>query len=139
MAAIDQAAMDKRVQERREANKKKAAEKKAARAAKREANKAKADKKAKANAEKAKKGPVYKTDAGTGGGGGTGQFTETAANTIYNINSNGVILNGDSSSRTTTLQSGFTIQLAGATYGEENLTLASGKTLSAPLPVSFTL
>ena len=70
--------------------------------------------------------------AGTGGGGGTGQFTETAANTIYNINSNGVILNGDSSSRTTTLQSGFTIQLAGATYGEENLTLASGKTLSAP-------
>ena len=70
--------------------------------------------------------------AGTGGGGGAGQFTETAANTIYNINSNGVILNGDSSSRTTTLQSGFTIQLAGATYGEENLTLASGKTLSAP-------
>ena len=66
------------------------------------------------------------------GGGGTGQFTETAANTIYNINNNGVILNGDSTSRTTTLQSGFTIQLAGATYGEENLTLASGKTLSAP-------
>ena len=69
---------------------------------------------------------------GGGVGGATGQFTETAANTIYNINSNGVILNGDSSSRTTELQSGFTVQLAGATYGEENLTLASGKTLSAP-------
>ena len=69
---------------------------------------------------------------GGGVGGATGQFTETAANTIYNINSNGVILNGDSSSRTTELQSGFTVQLAGATYGEENLTLASGKTLTAP-------
>ena len=66
------------------------------------------------------------------GGGVGGQFTETAANTIYNINNNGVILNGDSTSRTTTLQSGFTIQLAGATFGEENLTLASGKTLTAP-------
>ena len=62
----------------------------------------------------------------------SGQFTETAANTIYNVNPSGVILKGSSSNSTTALQSGFTIQLAGKTYGEEDLTLAAGKTMSAP-------
>ena len=59
-------------------------------------------------------------------------FQKSAENTIYNTNANGVILNGDNSSATTILESGYKIQLAGATYGEENLTLASGKTMSAP-------
>jgi hypothetical protein len=62
----------------------------------------------------------------------SGQFTETAANAIYNVNSDGVILKGSSLNSTTTLQSGYTIQLAGKTYGEEDLTLAASKTLSAP-------
>ena len=43
------------------------------------------------------------------------------ANTIYNINSNGVILNGDSSSRTTTLESGYTLQLIGKTFAEDDI------------------
>jgi hypothetical protein len=66
-------------------------------------------------------------------GGTVGQFTETAANTIYNINSNGVILNGDGApNQTTTLQSGFNIQLAGKTYSEDSIEVASGKTVTAP-------
>ena len=59
-------------------------------------------------------------------------FQKSAENTIYNTNSNGVILNGDNSSATTTLESGFTLQLAGKTFSEDDLTLASGKTMSAP-------
>ena len=59
-------------------------------------------------------------------------FTETLQNTIYNTNSNGVILQGDNSSPTTTLQGGFNLQLAGKTYAEDDITLASGKTLTAP-------
>jgi len=69
----------------------------------------------------------------------SGQFTETAANAIYNVNSDGVILKGSSSNSTTTLQSGYTIQLAGKTYGEEDVTLAAGKTLSAPTITDNTL
>jgi hypothetical protein len=65
---------------------------------------------------------------GTAAAAGTvGYFVESAQNTIYNSNDNGVILNGDNSSPTTTLQSGFTIQLAGKTYAEDNIELASGK------------
>ena len=73
---------------------------------------------------------------GDGGGAGssTGQFTETAANTIYNINSNGVILNGDSSSRTTVLESGYTLQLAGKTFAEDDIVAtASGKKVQFPI------
>ena len=74
---------------------------------------------------------------GTGaaaGGGGTGQFTETAANTIYNINSNGVILNGDSTSRTTTIESGYTLQLAGKTFAEDDIvSTVSGKKVQFPI------
>ena len=69
----------------------------------------------------------------------SGQFTETAAQTIYNINPSGIILKGSSSNSTTALQSGFTIQLAGKTYGEEDLTLATGKTMSAPTITDNTL
>jgi hypothetical protein len=75
-----------------------------------------------------------------GGDARPGQFTETAAETIYNVNTNGVILNGDGSPyQTLSLESGYTIQLAGATYGEENLTLAAGKTLAAPTITDNTL
>lgn len=73
---------------------------------------------------------------GDGGGAGssTGQFTETAANSIYNINSNGVILNGDSSSRTTVLESGYTLQLAGKTFAEDDIVAtASGKKVQFPI------
>jgi len=59
--------------------------------------------------------------------GSVGYFVESAQNTIYNTNTNGVIINGDNSTPTTALQSGFTIQLAGKTYAEEDIQLASGK------------
>ena len=59
--------------------------------------------------------------------GSVGYFVESAQNTIYNTNTNGVIINGDNSTPTTALQSGFTIQLAGKTYAEDDIELASGK------------
>jgi hypothetical protein len=68
-----------------------------------------------------------------------GQFTETVAKTIYNVNQSGVILKGSSSNATTSLESGYQIQMAGTVWGEENLTLASGKTMSAPTITDQTL
>jgi hypothetical protein len=59
--------------------------------------------------------------------GSVGYFVETAQNTIYNSNQNGVILNGDNSTPTTALQTGYTIQLAGKTYAEDDIAVASGK------------
>ena len=71
---------------------------------------------------------------GGGAGSGTGQFTETAANTIYNINDSGVILNGSSSGRTTVLESGYTIQLAGKTFAEDDvISTVSGKKVQFPI------
>ncbi len=71
---------------------------------------------------------------GGGAGSGTGQFTETAANTIYNINDSGVILNGSSSGRTTVLETGFTIQLAGKTFAEDDvISTVSGKKVQFPI------
>jgi len=66
------------------------------------------------------------------GGSGVGHFDETGAKTIYNTNDSGVILNGNIVGRTVTLESGYTIQLAGKTYAEDDITLAASKTLSAP-------
>ena len=78
-------------------------------------------------------GSVVGTQSGVGGAGG-GQFTETAQNTIYNINSNGVILNGDSTSRTTVLESGYTLQLAGKTFAEDDLVSGvAGKKVQFPI------
>ena len=55
-------------------------------------------------------------------------FQKSAENTIYNTNANGVILNGDNSSATTTLESGFTLQLAGKTFAEDDIiSSVSGK------------
>lgn len=66
------------------------------------------------------------------GTGAVGYFSETSANTIYNNNDSGIILNGTSFERTTALESGYEIQLAGETYVEDNVTLATSKTLTAP-------
>ena len=71
---------------------------------------------------------------GGGAGSGTGQFTETAANTIYNINDSGVILNGSSTGRTTVLETGYTIQLAGKTFAEDDvISTVSGKKVQFPI------
>ena len=56
------------------------------------------------------------------------------ANTIYNINDSGVILNGSSSGRTTVLESGYTIQLAGKTFAEDDvISTVSGKKVQFPI------
>lgn len=64
-------------------------------------------------------------------GGGAGFFTETSENTIYNTNDDGVILNGDGSpNQTTSLESGFTIQLAGKTYVEDDMQFVNDKSIT---------
>ena len=74
-------------------------------------------------------GSYLGVQASTSGAGGF--FTETAANTIYNTNDDGVILNGDGApNQTTTLQSGFTIQLAGKTYVEDDMTFVANKSVT---------
>ena len=61
-------------------------------------------------------------------------FQKTAENTINNTNANGVILNGDNSSATTTLESGFTLQLAGRTFAEDDIiSSVSGKKVQFPI------
>jgi hypothetical protein len=66
-----------------------------------------------------------------GSSGGGGHFTETAAKTIFNTNDEGVILNGNGSpDQTTALQSGFTIQLAGKTYVEDDMTFVANKSVT---------
>jgi len=68
------------------------------------------------------------------GGSGIGHFDETAAKTIYNTNDSGVILNGDGSSKTTTLESGYTIELAGKTYAQDDIVATTaGKKFQAPI------
>ena len=60
-------------------------------------------------------------------------FQKSAENTIYNTNANGVILNGDNSSATTTLESGFTLQLAGKTFAESDIiSTVAGKKVQFP-------
>ena len=64
------------------------------------------------------------------GGGEAGQFTETAINTIYNKNSNGVILNGSATGRTTSLSTSAKIEFDSngtGVYSQEDITLANGK------------
>ena len=64
------------------------------------------------------------------GGGEAGQFTETAINTIYNKNANGVILNGSSTGRTTSLSTSAKIEFDSngtGVYSQEDITLANGK------------
>jgi len=67
-----------------------------------------------------------------GGSGGSSLFTETAANTIFNHNSAGIILNANASPSVTQLDSGVGIQLEGVTKVDGNLTVDTGHTLSAP-------
>jgi len=74
-------------------------------------------------------GSYLGTASGTAGGGG--HWTETAAETIYNLNDSGIILNGQGTpNQTTTLQSGYTIQLAGKTYAEDDMAFVANKSVT---------
>ena len=71
--------------------------------------------------------------------GSVGFFSETAANTIYNTNDSGIILQGDGANKTTVLESGYNIQFAGTLYSEGNLTMASSTTLTVDALTDGTL
>jgi len=62
----------------------------------------------------------------------TGFFNQTAENVIYNNNDSGIIFNETSINATTTLSTSAKIEFDGNVYHQDNVTLASGKTLSAP-------
>lgn len=66
-------------------------------------------------------------------------FNQTPENAIYNSNSAGVILNGSNLGATTLLESGYTLQLAGRTFAEDDITLAANKTLTAPIITDGTM
>jgi cytoskeletal protein CcmA (bactofilin family) len=74
-------------------------------------------------------------------GAASGFFTQTAAQTIYNTNDNGVIINGSGTDRTTVLTdvSNFDIELAGDTFSQGNVKLDTGQTLTAPTITDNTL
>jgi len=62
------------------------------------------------------------------------QKSGSGNNEIYNTNAGGIILNGDNSSATTTLESGYTVQLAGKTFAEDDIiTTVAGKKFQAPI------
>jgi len=65
-------------------------------------------------------------------GGSADDWELTALGVIYNNNSTGVIINGDGSTPTTTLESGYRIQLEGNTFVDGDLTLDTGHSLEAP-------
>ena len=62
----------------------------------------------------------------------TGFFNQTAENVIYNNNDSGIIFNESSINATTTLSTSAKIEFDGNVYHQDNVTLASGKTLTAP-------
>ena len=74
-------------------------------------------------------------------GAASGFFTQTAAQTIYNTNDNGVIINGSGTDRTTVLSdvNNFDIELAGDTFSQGNVKLDTGQTLTAPTITDSTL
>tara|TARA_B100001248_G_scaffold50444_1_gene32582 strand:- start:56 stop:1642 length:1587 start_codon:yes stop_codon:yes gene_type:complete len=67
-----------------------------------------------------------------GGVGGSSLFTETANNTIFNHNSNGIILNANNTPSITSLDTGVNIQLEGVTKVDGNLSVDTGHTFTAP-------
>ena len=67
-----------------------------------------------------------------GGVGGSSLFTETANNTIFNHNSNGIILNANNTPSITSLDTGINIQLEGVTKVDGNLSVDTGHTFTAP-------
>lgn len=62
----------------------------------------------------------------------TGFFNQTAENVIYNNNDSGIIFNETSINATTTLSTSAKIEFDGNVYHQDNVTLGSGKTLTAP-------
>lgn len=67
------------------------------------------------------------------------RFTLSDSNTIFNNNSNGVIVNKNNTAPVTTLQSGFNFQVNGKSFFQDNVNLDTGKTLTAPTVDATTL
>lgn len=60
------------------------------------------------------------------GSASVGYFSETAANTIYNTNDNGLIFNGDGATKTVTLTTTAPIEFDGEVYFQNHINLPSG-------------
>ena len=60
------------------------------------------------------------------GSASVGYFSETAANTIYNTNDNGLIFNGDGATKTTLLTTSAPIEFDGEVYFQNHINLPSG-------------
>ena len=67
------------------------------------------------------------------------RFSLSDSNTIFNNNSNGVIINKNNTSPVTTLQSGFNFQVNGKSFFQDNVNLDTGKILTAPTVTDGTL
>ena len=65
------------------------------------------------------------------------QLSDT--NSIFNNNSNGVILNASNTNNTTELETGFNIQLAGRTFAEDDITITTGGVMTAPTITDSTM
>jgi len=65
------------------------------------------------------------------------QLSDT--NSIFNNNSNGVILNASNTNNTTELETGFNIQLAGKTFAEDDITITTGGVMTAPTITDSTM
>lgn len=67
------------------------------------------------------------------------RFTLSDSNTIFNNNSNGVIINKNNTAPVTTLESGYNFQVNGKSFFQDNVNLAASKTLTAPTVDATTL
>ena len=67
------------------------------------------------------------------------RFTLSDSNSIFNNNSNGVIINKNNTSPITTLETGFNFQVNGKSFFNDDVNLDTGKTLTAPTVTDGTL
>ena len=67
------------------------------------------------------------------------RFTLSDSNTIFNNNSNGVIINKNNTAPVTTLESGYNFQVNGKSFFQDDVNLAASKTLTAPTVNATTL
>ena len=67
------------------------------------------------------------------GSASVGYFSETAANTIYNTNDNGLIFNGDGATKTTILTTSAPIEFDGEVYFQNHINLPSGTLLKGDI------
>ena len=73
----------------------------------------------------------YLGTVASGVSGESGFFTETASNTIYNLNTNGIVFNS-TDTPVTSLESGYGLQLEGDTFVNGDMKIDTGHTFESP-------